>query len=333
MNLWRRSFIKRSMAALALGPLLGRTPSYGTALENGKFVDVDGIRTRYFEGGSGEAMVLVHGGHFGSDISAIAWTPIFNHLARHFHVYAVDKLGQGHTGNPQSDADYAMQATIRHVYRFIQTLGIRKVHLVGNSRGALPVTRITADHPEMVQSLVLFNSRTLAPDDPSLRSRTAPPAAPEPTRKSIQESSSRSAYNKDYITEEYVQARLRIARLPKIKEAKERLNLLTSQWVEHNQESVRENPLLRSIWWYRDAKNETLDLVQAGGLKTPTLIVWGFNDRSAPHTLGISLYKTISAVVDRADLHFVNRCGHRAFAEYPEEVTRLMVDFIKPTGT
>jgi pimeloyl-ACP methyl ester carboxylesterase len=48
--------------------------------------------------------------------------------------------------------------------------------------------------------------------------------------------------------------------------------------------------------------------------------------------LGINLYRTISAVVDRAELHFMNRCGHRAFAEYPEQVTRLMVDFIKLTS-
>ena len=329
MNLLRRSFVKRSMAALALGPLLGGTRSLGASLGNGKLVDVDGVPTRYFEGGSGEPMVLVHGGHFGSNISALAWTQIFNHLARYFHVYAVDKLGQGHTGNPASDGDYRMQATIRHVHQFVETLGLRRVHLVGNSRGALPVTRIAAEFPEMVQSLVLFNSRTLAPDDPSLRSRTAPPAAPAPTLESIRETSTRSAFTKDYITEDYLKARLQIALLPKIKEAEERLKRLTSQWVERNSDKVKENPLLRSIWWYRDAKKETMDLIQAGGLKAPTLIVWGFNDGSAPHTLGINLYRTISAVVDRAELHFMNRCGHRAFAEYPEQVTRLMVDFIK----
>ena len=29
------------------------------------FVAVDGIRTRYFEAGSGEPMLLLHGGNFG----------------------------------------------------------------------------------------------------------------------------------------------------------------------------------------------------------------------------------------------------------------------------
>ena len=35
-----------------------------------RFVDVDGIRTRYFEKGSGETLVLFHGGNFGSNDAA-----------------------------------------------------------------------------------------------------------------------------------------------------------------------------------------------------------------------------------------------------------------------
>jgi hypothetical protein len=30
-----------------------------------KYIDVDGIKTRYFEKGSGPVVVLFHGGHFG----------------------------------------------------------------------------------------------------------------------------------------------------------------------------------------------------------------------------------------------------------------------------
>ena len=40
-----------------------------------KFIDVDGIRTSYFEAGAGEDMVLVHGGHFGSPSTANSGTP------------------------------------------------------------------------------------------------------------------------------------------------------------------------------------------------------------------------------------------------------------------
>ena len=70
-----------------------------------RFIDVDGIRTRYFEKGGGEALVLFHGSHFGTTDacdSAIDWELNFDRLAQWFRVIAVDKLGQGHTDNPKS---------------------------------------------------------------------------------------------------------------------------------------------------------------------------------------------------------------------------------------
>jgi len=338
MNLMRRNFLKHSVASLAVLPFFTSTRSYAAPMASSKFVDVDGIRTSYFEGGSGEALVLVHGGGFGSTSFANNWRPIFDHLASHFHVYALDKLGQGYTDNPRNDTDYSMEAVIRHVYRFLETLGIEKVHLVGQSRGGLPVARIAADHPELVENLVIFNSRTLAPDDPSLASRTPPTAAqtsptepPAPTKESIRQSllSSRTAYRKDHVTDAYVEAQYRIALLPKRKEAEEKMRLLTSRWLKLNAAKLEENPGLRNRWWYAEVKRETFDRIKAGHLKSPTLIIWGTDDPSAPYSLATNLYKVISSVVDRTRLHFFNRCGHHAFAEYPEEVTRLMVDFIK----
>ncbi len=334
MNPLRRAFLQYSVASLAVLPFFTSTKSYAAPMASAKFVDVDGIRTRYLEGGSGEAMLLVHGGGFGSTSFANNWRPIFDHLASHFHVYALDKLGQGYTDNPRNDTDYSMEAVIRHVYRFLETLGIEKVHLVGQSRGGLPVARIATDHPEFVENMVIFNSRTLAPDDPTLPSRTTTTQTSEPetpTKESIRRSllSSRTAYRKDHVTDDYVEAQFRIALLPKRKEAEEKMSLLTSRWVKLNAAKLEENPGLRNRWGYDEVKRETFDRIKAGHLKSPTLIIWGTDDPSAPYTLATNLYKVISSVVNRARLHFFNRCGHHAFAEYPEEVTRLMVDFIK----
>ena len=61
-----------------------------------KFVDVDGVRTRYYERGAGPVVVLFHGGHFGSHDAADSaddWSLNFDGLAHWFHVYAIDKIG------------------------------------------------------------------------------------------------------------------------------------------------------------------------------------------------------------------------------------------------
>jgi 2-hydroxy-6-oxo-6-(2'-carboxyphenyl)-hexa-2,4-dienoate hydrolase len=71
-----------------------------------RFIDVDGIRTRYFDKGSGEVLVLFHGSHLGTNDaceSALDWELNFDRLAEWFRVIAVDKLGQGHTDNPKRD--------------------------------------------------------------------------------------------------------------------------------------------------------------------------------------------------------------------------------------
>ncbi len=54
-------------------------------------------------------------------------------------------------------------------------------------------------------------------------------------------------------------------------------------------------------------------------LKAPTLIVWGFNDPTAPYTLGVDLMEQVSKVVDRTELHIINQSGHLVYAEHPGE--------------
>jgi len=106
MSLVRRVFFNHAVASLAVVLFLSSTPFYAAAVDEVKFVDVDGVRTGYLEGGSGEAMVLVHGGGFGSTAHfSNNWRSIFDYLASNYHVYAVDKLGQGYTDNPQRDSD------------------------------------------------------------------------------------------------------------------------------------------------------------------------------------------------------------------------------------
>ncbi len=64
------------------------------------FVDVDGVMVRYYEDGEGEPLVLFSGGEIGTLDGLDRWSLNLPGLARNFHVFCVDKIGQGHTGNP-----------------------------------------------------------------------------------------------------------------------------------------------------------------------------------------------------------------------------------------
>jgi pimeloyl-ACP methyl ester carboxylesterase len=325
-------FLSAQQARAANAPLGADPQTMGEA----RFIEADGYRTRYFEGGNGLALVMVHGGQWPSIGSANRWAPIFDHLSAHYHVYTFDKLGMGYTDVPRSDADYSMGAIVRHTYAFIRALGLERVILVGHSRGALPIARIAVDHPELVSHLVILDSNTLAPDDPNTPPRTDPPMiATPPGREEIRRGlmESEHIYNKRFITEAYVQAEYEIAQLEKIRVVDRRFREVRDAWVAAHPDIVAERPAFArnmgaTTWWMYENKYETLDLMRQGALRTPTLICWGFNDPTAPYFLSVNLMETVSAVVERAELHVMNKCGHRIAEEQPEKVTQLIGNFV-----
>ena len=287
-------------------------------MDNAKFVTLGGIKTRYFEAGKGDDLVLIHGGKFGTFYSAYHWSLNFDELSKHFHVYAFDKLGMGDTDNPKSDADYTMAAVIEHARAFVRTLGIKNAILVGHSRGALPAARIAVDHPELIKAVIVFDSNTLPAEDSSLpydfytKLEVGAPAVPD--REFILREPIANSYSQEHITEDFVQEMLRIGGLPRTLEARKKMERFLDEIFLPNM---------------REKKYETLKLIQAGGLKAATLIIWGINDRSSPMKLGIDLLNVISSVVDRTEFHAFNHAGHYVFREQAGRVNQLIVDFVK----
>lgn len=289
-----------------------------------KFIKVNGIRTRYFEAGRGEPLVLVHGGGFGSlSYSAHVWTLNFHALARHFHIYAFDKLGQGCTDNPPSDSAYRMTSVVEHAYGFLRELGINNANLLGHSRGALPITRIAIEHPEVVHSLIIADSNTLAPDHPSTPRNFYLNLEPKNhdmlTREAVAREPLANSYLKNHITDNYLDALLEIARLPKSIEAKKKHNPANRQI---NLRRQFEEDLSR-------LKNETLQAIKTGHLRSPVLIVWGYNNPSAPVQLAMSLFELLTQSDTDVQLHVFNRAGHYVFREQAEAFNNLITAYIK----
>ena len=281
-----------------------------------RFIDVDGIRTRYYEDGDGEPLVLFHGGDFGSLDSLDSWSLNLPGLAQHFHVYAVDKLGQGYTDNPKSDADYTFEALFHHAHGFVQALGIAKAHFVGHSRGAFLVTNFAVEHPNLVSKLIIVDSNTTAPDSPVFPGMVFyanlpnPPGPPTPETVRIDPDA--QSHSKEHITDDYVARILKIAQQPKFAEMKQRSKVLYSTtWLPSM--SRRKQEVLRSI--------------DERGLPVPTLVTWGVNDPSAPLPLAYSLFERIALKTPQAELHVINGGGHYSFREQPRAFNRMLRSF------
>ena len=284
-----------------------------------KFIDVDGIRTRYFEQGKGPVLVLFHGGHFGShDCADCAedWSLNFAGLAQWFHVFAVDKIGQGHTDNPQSDQDYTMAAVVRHAYGFLKASGLRDVHPVGHSRGAYLVARLTLEHPELFKSCILVDTNTLAPGISKNETVMANPPLPRLSRESQRWVLQRYSFSFEHITEEWLDALMRVAGLPKYVDAvhkMEDLGLRITRFLPH---------LARQ-------KDETLGWIRDRGFGLPTLLVWGYNDPTATLDQGHALFDLIARSTPDSRMQIFNRAGHFAYREHPAEFNDLLRTFIQ----
>ncbi len=284
-----------------------------------KFIDVDGIRTRYFEAGTGPVVVLFHGGHFGSHDAADCaedWSLNFDGLAEWFHVYAVDKIGQGFTDNPTRDEDYTMAMVVQHAFGFLKALGLRKVHPVGHSRGAYLVARLVLEHSELFDSCILVDTNTLAPGISKNETVMANPPQPRLSRESQRWVLQKYSYGFEQITEEWLDVMMRVAALPKYQEAvrkMEEVGLRTTRFLPH---------LARQ-------KDETLGIIRDRGFGMPTLLAWAYNDPTATVDQGHALFDLIARSTPDSRMYIFNRAGHFSYREHPAEFNDMLRGFIQ----
>ena len=100
-----------------------------------KEILVDGLETSFLEAGSGEPVVLLHGGEFGGE-AEICWEATIPALAPHFRVLAPDLLGFGRTAKVVDFVDGRMRR-LRHLARFIEMMEASSAPCVGNSMGGM----------------------------------------------------------------------------------------------------------------------------------------------------------------------------------------------------
>ncbi len=288
-----------------------------------KDIDVAGIRTRYYDEGSGEPIVFIYGGNFGSDTSApsaTCWDQNFGALAQRFRVIALDKLGQGYTGNPAHDEDYTMAAVVSHATAFIRALKLPPVHLVGHSRGGYIATRIALEAQQLVRTVTIINTGTLSPGVSTNETVLSRCPHPPYTRESARWIYEGYCFRPETVTDAWVDTVYEVMQQPKHREAVRKMmteQLGVTQFL----------PALA-----RD-KRETLTWLSEGRLQRPTQVMWGFNDKTIAAEYGIGLFHLLAAHERRTTLNIFNESGHFPYREHPERFNALMARFVAGVST
>jgi len=123
-----------------------------------RYINAGGIKTRVVEAGEGPVLVFLHGtgGHAEAYVRNIAAH------AKHFHVYAIDMIGHGYSDYP--DIDYGVDTFVKHVSDLIDAVG-GKVHLSGESLGAIVASRVAMKYPHKIDRLVLNTGLPIVPSE------------------------------------------------------------------------------------------------------------------------------------------------------------------------
>ena len=263
-----------------------------------KFVNVDGMRTHYFEGGRGAHVVLLHSGEFGG-CAELSWEFNAPALAEHFHVIAPDLLGFGESAKLFSFDDMR-GLRVQHIAALLRTLGIDCAHFIGNSMGGGMLAQVAAqDDPEWpIDKMILASAGGFAPVNESRQILNSYDGTREHMKRILQTTLLVSPLRDD---EAYLERR-------------HRLSLVPGSW-ECTAAARFRRPGVKS------GEKEVIDY---RNIKRPTLIVAGGKDPLRNPGYAKELQQEIAG----SELVVFEDAAHFPQIDFPERFNDLAISFL-----
>ena len=192
---------------------------------------------------------------------------------------------------------------------FLDHLKLTSISLVGSSMGGLVAMKTALQLPERVSSLVLVDSAGLGRELAYfLRLLTLPGVGEvlsRPSRRKTRWALKQFLYNHSHITDALIDEVYKYRAMPGA--------------------SKTMLKILRYGADVRGQKDEVILLDHLETLKTPTLIMWGAQDRILPASHGYSTHHRIKG----SRLHVYRRCGHWPQMERSGPFNELVTGFLR----
>ena len=107
----------------------------------------------YLRTGQGPPLVLLHG----IPSSSYLWRDVIDPLSATFEVLAPDLLGYGDS-DKRMDVDLSIAAQARYVVAFMETIGVHQAAVAGHDIGGGVAQLMAVDEPQRVARLILIDS-------------------------------------------------------------------------------------------------------------------------------------------------------------------------------
>ena len=261
------------------------------------FAPTRDVTTYYEEQGSGPAVVLIHG--HGADRRL--WDrqePALAHAG--YRVVRYDVRGHGHSSIPQTG--YTWENYAADLKALLDQISVARAHLVGLSMGGSIALRFALDHPGRVLSLVLMGSAL-----PGFGYSKEMESTIEELREAVRREGPRKAFERLWLTHPMFDG---IRRFP------ERFALLREMALSFPAADYLEDT---------DYPAPNRQLVERlGEVSAPTLVIVGELDVPDFQLIADVLAENIPG----AEKLVVPDTGHVPPLEQPEQVNRLLLDFL-----
>jgi pimeloyl-ACP methyl ester carboxylesterase len=268
------------------------------------YIDVNGIKTRYWQmGAGGSNVILLHGGNGSIEF----WLYNIAALAQSHRVYAFDMVGSGRSAYP--DASYSIDYQADFLNDFMTAMDIKSATLIGNSMGGAVSLKFTNSYPDRVEKLVLVDSMGLGKEIRlGIRLITLPAIVSllRPGRWMIPAMLRSNFYNSQLLPPEWIEFRYPIFAIP-----------------DRNRVILRLGQSNFTLAGVRpDVYQPIVDSLP--NIDRPTLIIWGDRDRITP----VKHADIAAAGLPHNQLEIFSECGHHPYLEYPAKFNQLVVDFL-----
>ena len=309
-----------------------------------KIIRANGLDMAVYEQGAGAPVVLLHG----FPELAFSWRHQLPALAQAgFRAIAPDQRGYGGTSLPPDVADYRVSELIADIHGLLDALELETATFVGHDWGALVLWQMAMLAPERIEKLVILN----IPHYPR------PPVDPIAIfRKrfgddfyivNFQDSDEADRVfgadpghfinrmmRRNVITREHYEKlppEYRVINLLRATRADEASGdaLLTKSELAYYAAAFSRTGFTGPINWYRNWTHnwEQLDGVDQQ-IDIPTLFIGAADDV----IIGLEHIEGMKPLVNDLTVHMLDDCGHWTQQERPDDVNRLMLDWLVERG-
>ena len=256
----------------------------------------NGVELYYEREGQGEPLLLVHGLLFSGE----SWRDQVRALSADYECITVDLRGQHRSETTDDPAGYDLWNQAEDVHGLIHELGVAPVHYAGLSMGGMIGMRLALRHPEVLRELVLVDTSSM-PEDPENVERY------EAFRQVVESGQLEAvlpALPVTFFCDEFIRDR----------------DDYVQSWFALLQAG---NPM--GFARASRAVDERTDITdQVGAIRLPTLVIHGSEDVAIPLEKG----RATAAAIPGARLEVIEGAGHQSNIDHPEEVTRLLREFL-----